>query len=190
MRVISYKAIPKIIAKEPKKIKRAMVKTLNTVAFDSLPEITKRAKKDMDFRKDARRALGYRVDKARPYGTIEAKVWTNRGWLAYHLEDGQRKPSDGWRFNGKRYILVPIEKDAFTVKGRLKSGFKRGIYIVPDGSEALMFYRARRGDRRSTLIGVLKPEVKYNEDTEPDRVINRVFREKAARLFNYYLDQE
>lgn len=190
MQVISYKSIPKIILKEPQRIRRAMAKTLNTIAFDSLPEITDRAKKDMNFRRDARRAMGFRVSPKATPTNIEAHIWSDRGRLAYHIDDGRRSADDGWKFNGRSFILVPVEKKAFTAKGRLKSGFRKGIYIVPDGTDALIFYRARRGDRRSTLIGVLKPQVKYNEDTRPDRVINNVFIKKANRLFNFYLDRE
>lgn len=188
MREISYKQLPDLIKKDSKAIKRAAVRTLNTIGFDAQRDVVTQAEKDMDFRGNARRAMGVNVKKATS-NRLEVQLFTKRGWLAYHLEEGTRRADDGWRFNGRSFILVPIEEKAFTKKGRLKASVRRSIYVIPYGRDALLFRRVKRG-KLNELIGVLKPKVRFHEDTEPDRIVTATFRKKATRLFKFYLGRE
>ena len=188
MSIIDAKWLPSLIRKDSKQIKIAGVKTLNTIGFDAQKGIIDRAERDMDFRTNARRAMGINVRKAR-LNSLEVQLFTKRGWLAYHLEDGTRGPEQGWKFNGRRYVLVPVEPLAFTKKNRMKAKFKRNLYIIPYGRDGLVFYRPKRGSKESELIAVLKPKVRFNEDTEPDKVVSKMFKEKAHRLFKFYLNK-
>lgn len=172
--------------RDSKQIKIAGIKTLNTIGFDAQKGIIDQASRDMKFRTNPRRALGLSVRKAK-LSKLEVQLFTKRGWLHYHLEDGTRKPDRGWRFNGKSYIIVPVEPTAFTKKNRMKAKYKRGLYVIPYGRDALVFFRPKRGGHESTLIAVLKPEVKHSEDTDPALVVTKMFKDKATRLFKFYL---
>lgn len=187
MRAVSYKQLPDLIKKDSKAIERAAVRTLNTIGFDAQKDVIAQAEKDMDFRRNARRAMGINIGKATT-NKLEVSLFTKRGWLSYHLEEGTRRAGDGWRFNGRSFILVPVDETAFTKKRRMKASVRRSIYIIPYGRDGLVFHSVKRGANR--LIGVLKPEVRFHEDTEPDKVISATFRAKATRLFKFYLKQQ
>ena len=191
-KVLDYRSIPKLIAANGKDVKVAGAKTLNTIAFDSLKPLVSDAEKAMDFKKDARRALGWRVTRAST-ANLEAEVWTNRGWLVYHLSEGTRTPQQGWVYRGRKYILVPkadVRQKFYTRKGRLKSSIMSRIFISPTkGGDALVIFRGRR-KKETILIGFLEQSVKFHEDITPHKTINSVFIKKANRLMNFYLDQE
>lgn len=189
MRSIDVSLFPALIKKDSKAINRAAVKTLNTMGFDAQKDIVKQAEKDMEFGGNARRAMGMTVDKAKS-AKLEVTVFTKRGWLAFHLDEGKRSSNRGFRFNGRSFILVPIEEAAFTKRGSLRAKFKNKLHIIPYGRNALVFFRPKRGNRDAILIGTLQPEVRYHEDTEPDKVVNNVFQKKAHRLFKFYLNQQ
>lgn len=186
MRVVSYKDLPLLIAKDSKRIKIAGKETLNQTAFKSLPAITKQAQQDMKFRKNARQAMGFRVDKASK-ANLEVKIWSNRGWLNYHLQKGTRKTEDGWRFRGRDYMMIPVFKEAFTARGKIKAGFYKRLYIVEDAKGALVFFRPKRGDRKAKLIAVLRSQSKFSKDTDPKEVITKIFRRNATRWFKQVL---
>ena len=171
-------------------IQNAAAKTLNTVAFDTLPELVDQAESDMDFKRKAKQALGFGVKKARPGPQIVAQLWTRRGWLFTHVEPGVRSAKKGWKVGGVPMILVPREEKAFTRRGDLKARFKRSLYVIPSGAGALVLYRPKRRNSKAELIAILTPKARHADDFEPEKVAQRVFNKKANRLLNYYLGLE
>lgn len=179
-----------MVLSESKSLKTAAVKALDTVAFDSAEAIVLQASKDLNFVVNAKRAMGLQVKRA-SIDDMDVAVYTTRGWLFYHLNEGVRQArSSSWRFNGKSYLMIPVEHKAFTRKKKLKAGYRSGIYIVPYGIKALVFYRRKKGSRKSELIAVLVPKARYKVDTRPDLVMDRVFKEKFERLFRFHLGKE
>lgn len=190
MAAVSYKSFPLLMRKSTRQIKVAAAKTLTTIAFDARVEVIDQAEKDLEFRVNARRALGITVKKARPNATtIEAAVFTTRGWFWWHINEGRRRARSGWKFNGKDYLVVPVIEKAFTRKGKLKSGYVKGIYIIPDNDGALVFYRPKRGRQEGQLIAVLKEQVPHEEQTDPEHEVDTTFIRKANRLFNFHLNK-
>lgn len=186
MPAISYRSMPTLMRKSPQQIKVAASKTLTTIAFDSQKDILNQAQIDLKFKVNARRALGITVKKATPQ-KIEAQVFSKRGWLFWHVNEGTRKAKNGWRFNGNNYILVPIRPEAFTRRGKLKSGYRKRIFIIPDNdNDALVFYRPARGGE-NILLATLENEVKHRIQTRPERIVDRNFIRKANRLMNFHL---
>lgn len=173
---IDYKQMAGHIRKQSKALKTATRNTLNDVAFMAQGDVTDQATRDVKFRKSPKRALGLRVKKA-TYSNMESALETNRGWLYYHLNKGMRNSTNGLTFKGQSYIVVPANDKAFTKTKKLKKAYSRRAYIVPDGSDALMFYRPRRGP--SVLIASLKRRVKHNEDTKPEDTIKKVVQGKG-----------
>lgn len=193
MPVIDYKSIPKLMLAGEKSIKIAGLQTLNTIAFDSLPKIVRQGEKDLDFRVNARRALGMRVNKARlSQKTMKAEVFTTRGWLAFHTKEGTRRAKSGFKWRGKDYLLIPrksTKEIAFTKKGRIKASVFKRMYVIPQGDEALVFFRSR-GAKQGTLIAWLRTEADYKKDLRYEDAVEREFILKANRLLNMYLDNQ
>ena len=187
-----------MIAAGEKGVKFAAARTLNSIAFDALREIPKDAERDLNFRKNAKNALGFRVNKARArrgnsVKTIEAQIWTSRGWVAYHIDEGTREAEQGWVYKGVNYLLVPYSPHKqifFTVKGRLRAKFRRKLYIIPRSRGALVMHRGKRKRDSGVLVGFLRQRVRYHEDLHYDETVDRLFRQKASRLFKTYLKQE
>lgn len=181
MAVIDYRLLPKILTASAKGMKTATRNTLNDVAFLARKEITKQANSDMDISGNANNALGFRINKAN-YGKLVAEIYTTRGWLYYHLSEGKRQAKSGFVWKGQSWIIVPIVESAFTVRGKLKPGFAKNIFVIPRGSKPLLAYRNRRGKRVTTIIASLNKRVEHNEDTAPEVVIQKVMRRDGKRI--------
>lgn len=142
----------------------------------------------MDISGNANNALGFRVKKAN-YGSLVAEIYTTRGWLYYHLNDGKRQAKSGFIWKGQSWIIVPIEENAFTRRGKLKSGFAKRAFVIPRGSKPLLAYRNKRGKKSLTIIASLNKRVKHNEDTDPERVIQKIMRSQGRRILLAQLDK-
>lgn len=188
MAVIDYKLIPKVLTASAQGIKTATRNTLNDVAFIARKEITQQANSDMSIRGNANNALGFRINKAN-YGKLVAEIYTTRGWLYYHLNDGIRQARSGFVWKGQNWIIVPIVDSAFTAKGKLKPGYAKNAFVIPRGSKHLLAYRNRRGSKGMTIIASLNKRVKYNEDTRPEKVIQRVMRQQGTRILLAQLEK-
>lgn len=169
-------------------VKTATRNTLNDVAFLARKEITTQAKSDMQIAGNANNALGFRVNKA-SYGRLVAEIYTHRGWLYYHLSDGKRQAKSGFVWKGQSWIIVPIVDKAFTPKGKLKQGYAKNAFVIPRFGKPLLAYRKRRGSKEMTIIASLNKRVKHNEDTDPERVIQKVMRQQGRRILLAQLER-
>lgn len=169
-------------------MKTATRNTLNDVAFIARKEITQQANSDMNIRGNADNALGFRVNKAN-YGRLVAEIYTTRGWLYYHLKDGTRQAKSGFVWKGQSWLIVPIVESAFTAKGKLKPGFAKNSFVIPRGSKPLLAYRNKRGSKATTIIASLNKRVQHNEDTDPERVIQKVMRNQGVRILLAQLEK-
>lgn len=184
---VDWRDVPALMKRGAKGVKVAGVQTLNTIAIQALPAMVAESKEKMNIRGNARGALGWFIKKATP-NNMAVKITTKRKWLVPHMSEGTRSPkSGGWVWQGQEYILVPILKAAFGKGGVLKSGYFNGLYIVPKGSQGLVFYRKKRGDKDSQLIAVLAPNVQQHKDTDPEEVISVRWNRDATRLLKRYL---
>lgn len=180
-----------------KGLKFAAANTLNDIAFNSVRQIPIDAQRDLNFTKNARRALGFRVTKARARRNakvqdLEAHVWTPRGWVAFHVNEGTRYAKTGWKFRGRNYLIVPrkaVKAAYFTTKGRLRAKFKRGIYIIPNSNGALVFHRGKRS-KDTELIGYLIPQAQYHPDLKYEETVERLFRKDVTKFFKKNLKNE
>lgn len=188
MAVIDYKLLPKILTASAKGMKTATRNTLNDVAFLARKEITNQANSDMNISGNANNALGFRVNKAN-YGRLVAEIYTTRGWFYYHLNEGKRQAKSGFMWKGQSWLIVPIVDSAFTAKGKLKPGFAKGMFVIPRGRKPLLAYRNKRGSKTTMIIASLNKRVEHNEDTEPERVIQKVMRNQGKRILLAQLDR-
>ena len=189
--VVSWKDLPRRIATSSKGVKKAGVKTLNDIAFSSLKPIVAEAERDMQFRGNARRALGWQVEKANT-ANMQATVKTNRGWFALHTDEGVRRPtSSGFNWNGQSWIFIPRAKGVGVVdrRGRLRNGAGKGLYLTPRGDHALVFYRQRKNKGISDFIGVAVKSAKYHVDTDWQAVIMKEWQNKAHLRFEHHLSK-
>lgn len=186
--VIDYKLLPKVLIASAQGMKTATRNTLNDIAFRARKEVTQQANSDMNIAGNANNALGFRINKAN-YGRLVAEIYTNRGWLYYHLDDGVRRAKSGFMWKGQSWIIVPIVESAFTAKGKLKPGYAKNAFVIPRGSKPLLAYRNRRGSKAITIIGSLNKQVRHNEDTNPERVIQRVMRKHGTRILLAQLER-
>lgn len=181
--------MPRLMAGDSQRIKRAGAKTLNALAFDSLPEITEHASRELDIRGNARRALGMRVAKRAVPQSLIALVASDRGWLFYHINEGRRGSKDSTLTSkGTRWLMAPIYEKAFTKRGRLKASYAKRSYIAGSGRSALLIYRPRRGD--AIPIATLGRSFRYHKELSPEEVVEDVMRRKGARLFRIFMDKE
>lgn len=181
MVVINYKLLPKLLRASAQGVKTATRNTLNDTAFLARKEITTQAKSDMRISGNANNALGFRVNKAN-YGRLVAEIYTTRGWLYYHLDEGRRQAKSGFVWKGQRWIILPIDEKAFTPKGKLKKGYAKNAFVIPRRDKPLLAYRNRRGKKSTTIIASLNKAVKYHTDTNPERVIQHVMRKHGRRI--------
>lgn len=171
-----------------KGIQTATRNTLNDLAFIARKEVTQQANTDMKISGNANRALGFRVKKA-SYGHLVAEIYTTRNWLYYHLNRGERQSKSGFVWKGQNWLIVPIMDKAFTRRGKLKTGLAKRAFVIPNRAKPLLAYRNKRGKKALTLIASLQKRVKHNEDTQPERVIQRVMKIHGSRILLAQLDK-
>lgn len=184
MPVIDYRDLPKVMATSARGIKRAGVNTLNTVAFQTLKPLVAKAEGDIQFSRNARRALGWQVQKA-DLGTMQAEVFTTRGWFGLHSKEGTRQASSrGMTWRGQSWIFVPRDKGVGVVskKGMIRKSASAGIYLTPRGDHALVFYRSRKGAKDSEFIGVAVKSAAFHEDTDWRAVIEAEWAKSAHTI--------
>ena len=180
--------MPRLMAAEPEKIKRAAAKTLTSLAFDSIPEIVERAKTQLSFSLNARRALGLHVSqKARPDNLV-AIVQTNRGWLYYHLETGERSAINGFRWKGRRYLVYPLDKKFVTRRGRIYKRYLKRSFVLPTRYGALLAHRPK--GEQIEPIAILSLKFKHKKVLAPEKVINELIEQKGTRLFRLFLAKQ
>lgn len=184
---IDYRDMPAYMRRGAQGIKIAGVQTLNTVAIQALPDMVAESQQKMTIKGNARGALGWFINKA-TLSNPQTTITTKREWLRPHLEEGKRAPrSGGWIWNGREYLVIPILKAAFGKGGVMKAGYLNNFYVVPRGSQGLVFYRKKRGDKTSELIAVLVLDAPTHKDTDPGSVIDHRFNRDATRLLRRYL---
>lgn len=171
-----------------KGIQTATRNTLNDLAFIARKEVTQQANADMNISGNANRALGFRVNKA-SYERLVAEIYTNRGWLYYHLNEGERQAKSGFVWRGQNWIIVPIVEKAFTRRGKLKQGFAKNLFVIPRVRKPLLAYRNRRGQKATTIIASLNKRVQHSEDTNPEKVIQKVMKRHGKRILLAQLDK-
>lgn len=183
-RIVDYKDLPDLIAVSARGVKRAGMNTLNDVAFKTLKPMVAQADSDMSFRSNARRALGWQVEKA-TMAKLESQVLTKRGWFAFHADEGNRNASGrGLLWKGQSWIFVPRAKSEGVVdkRGRLRKSAGKGLYLTPRGDHALVFYRARKGAKDSEFVGVAVKQAAFHKDTDWDKVIEAEWRNSATTI--------
>lgn len=174
--------------------------TLNTIAFDSRNEgIPDQLGKDLKTRRNTRssnrRAAFFEVNKA-SNKAVEAALVTKRGWLKYHVEEGQRTPTPtGFEYRGKKYILVPYKEQFFKrVRRRpvIKSTVRKGLVVIPySNTEALLFYRPRRGGNKELqLVAFLVSKAQFKKDFNWVLPIENKFKKDVTRLLHANLDHQ
>ncbi len=186
---IDYRLLADYITADERAIKRASQWTLNTLAFDSQKAITENAESELDFRNNAKRALGFRIKKAK-LNNLQAEIYSNRGWLYYHINEGTRHATSGLTHKGVNYLVIPIkDSPAFTKTKKLKKGFAKKAYIAKLRGRrgAMMFVRKRKG-QRSIAIAYLSPQAKYKEEIDPKQTIKEQSDEKFIRLLRRGLE--
>ena len=192
-RVIDYRDLGRVIGLSAKGIDRAAARTLNSVAFNSLPKLVSQAEGDMKFSSNARRALGWRVDKAKS-GNLEAAVWTNRGWFHFHADQGNRSAeSGGMVYKGERWLFIPRQKGASVVdkRGRIRKGAYSNVFLAPRGDHALVLYRPKRAkDKDVELIGIAVKQAKFKRDTDWQAEIEAEWRNSATTILRRELDKQ
>lgn len=189
MKSIGWRDMPRFIASDGQRIRRAGAKTLNALAFDSLPEIVQHASRRLKIRTNARRALGMRVAKRATPTSLVSLVATDRGWLFFHLNEGRRTAKDSTLTSrGTRWLMAPIEDRAFTKKGRLKRSYARRAFVAGSGRTALLVYRPRRGD--AIPIATLGRSFRHHKELSPEEVVDDIIRRKGGRLFRIFMDKE
>ena len=191
-RIIDWRDLPLVMANSAKGIRRAGARTLNNVAFQSLPRLVSKAEGDMKFSGNARRALGWHIGKASS-STLQAEVKTNRGWFAYHSREGRRRPTGGafdWR--GQRWLFIPREKGGgfVTKRGAIRKDKVKYLFLAPRGDHALVLYRERRGEKKAVLIGIAVKEAKYHVDTDWQAVIEAEWRKSATTILRRELTKQ
>lgn len=188
-RYIHVKDMPRVMRVSAYGIKRSMANALNDLAFKSLKPLVNEAEGDMKFRRNARRALGWRVNKATP-ANGRAEVWTDRGWFGFHSQKGNRRPSGDFRIDGIPMILIPKARGEGVVSktGRIRKNAWKNIYFIPQGDKSLVFYRARRGAKQSEYVGIAVRAAKFNKDTDWDGVMDRMFARYATEFLRKRLD--
>ena len=194
-REISYTQLPSIIAANSKAVKFAAANTLNDIAFDGVRAIPQKA--TLNFRRNARRALGFQVKKARARrnanaSDIEAQVFTERGWVAFHVEEGRRRATEGWRFNGVSFIMVPnaaTKATFFTLRGRLRAKFRRSLFVVPNRRGGTVLHRDRR-TRRVQVVAFLRRDVSFHEDLNYEETMDKLFTRNVTNIFRTNMRKE
>lgn len=181
---INYRDLPLIMAAEPKKIERAAAKTINALAFDSLPEIVEHASRALDIQRNAKRALGFQVAKRARNSSPVALVATKRGWLFYHVGSGTRKPSGGLSHKGVRYLMFPVLDAAFTKRGRLRKAVARKSFVMARGRGGVL---ARRDRGKIEVLAVLGRQFSHRKALSPEDVISQMMRAKGGRLFRIFM---
>lgn len=194
-RQISYKQLPAMMAASQKGVKFAAARTLNDIAFNGVRAIPQKA--ELNFKRNARQALGFRVTRARARrnqsaDAIEAQVWTNRGWVAYHIEEGRRRAREGWKFRGENYIVIPNKANQriyFTARGRLRAKFKRALFVIPSTRGATIMHRGKR-NRQTRVVAFLRREVKFHKDLNYEKTMDDLFRRNVGTIFAKHLRSE
>lgn len=183
-RVISYRDLPLAMSVSGKGLKRSAAMAINDTAFAILPKLVKDGEGSMKFRGNARRAQGWQIgrDKATP-AKPEAAISTRRGWLAFHIDKGTRSARSGqFQLNGRNLLFIPLEEkkqQVTTGRGKIRASYLKGLFLVPRGSGAMVFYRQRRGKKESELIGFAVPEAKYKKEFDWDDFISDQWRKLA-----------
>lgn len=188
--VIDYRDMPKLMQVSAKGIKKAGVNTLNKVAFSTLPKLVSQADSDMNFSRNARRALGWRVEKA-SVASMHATVSTNRGWFGLHSKEGSRRPSSSRIVvNGVQMLFIPRAKGEGLVdkRGRIRKSASAGLFFIPKGDYALVMYRQRRNKSETTLLGVAVREAKFHTDTDWQAVIEKEWQATSHAIMKRMLD--
>ncbi len=197
MKEIDFTLLPEVMKADAKKIKWASNQTLDDLAFMAQRKITKQAKSDMKFRSNPENAMGFKV-KTTKKGNLMAEVYTSRKWMYYHTKKGIRKSKQGINYKGKSYILVPINKKAFTKTKKLRAEYARNYRIIQTKRGLLMFYRKpknKKDFRKSPsnpfiVIGVLKQQVKHNEDIDGGKIVKQVMKQEGLATFKRRLNQK
>lgn len=198
MAVIPYRQIPLMMAKGNKEVKAAAANTLNSLAYDVRDAITEELIAHLDFRGSSKAAIGMKVERpgARP-SHLEQAVWTDRGWLEYHLIDAQHSASAGTRYPKGKYLFIPANKREMTTRpgrsgSKLKAKYQRMVdnsfTVKGRGNARLVMYRPRRGKDRSPLyLGVLVRAADYTRSVDGEELVRNIMSRNAVRLFNGYL---
>ena len=184
---IDWRDMPALIREEKPKIARAAAKTLNAIAFDSLPEIVDSAKRNLDIKGNPRAALGMRVGARARANRLEANIVSKRGWLYYHLNSGKRRAEQGILWRGKRYLMWIIRDEFKTRRGRLRKNLLKKAFILDTESNVIL---VRRFHGQIQVLAVLSTDFNFNVEIFPEKDINRIIAQKGGRLFRLFLEKE
>ena len=108
---------------------------------------------------------GIRVLKSNK-SNLQVEVGHTRWYIESLIEGGARHARQGYRYEGKRYLIVPAagQKTATGKLRRIPSGAEP--FVIKEGDHNILAYR-KAGGRRSSLvvIGLLVLETDYKAKT-------------------------
>lgn len=186
-RPVDWRDLPALMAADGKSMRRAAAWTLNTLAFDALPEIVEDAQGDLKFSGNARRALGMYVETKARADRLEAAIGTKRRWLYYHTFDGVRRTLQGLRWSGRRWLILPVDDAFVTKRGRIKARFLRKAFVLNTDPHPLLVRRVARG-KKIQVLATLHTQLRHRELLTPGDTIRDVMQRKGTRLLRRGLE--
>ncbi len=188
MKEIDFTLLPAAIKADAKTLERAARHTLNDVGFIAQKELTGYANSKMNFYRNPKQALSFRVKKA-TRDNLTVEITSDRKWMKYNLESGTRTPTGGLRHNGRSWLLVPVDESAFNRRGKMKSGYKKNAFILTKGDKGVIVYRRKRGDKSAKVIAILTPRMKYSKKFDPEDFIKSVMEREGTKILKKEIDK-